>query len=390
MWLKWLKGAFDKSRVHDAVVPREEQETVQKPDWRVWDAASWASQRSFEWHCTSARRTRSPHPTGKQTTHEFPGEGDQCLSLVPSMVDGSVSSPRVLVVPSAKNCGNSSQFQLYLPKSVSTGIPVRQLTFKEAECPVDKLVLLGRLHHAAPVSTKSTHSGQYIDTVLLSQLSDANAAGHKTASAANASTAVDDDGSRATCLQLLHLEGQWEQLVGRGGCPMVGPRCVPQVLHPPHPVFPTLLQRQLTQRVAVTCQRPNHLHREKTVCAPHFWQVPLTLHLGVLNQVGDHDNGRGPFLPHHGPEVGHRVGQGSLGGDVGARLAPVATQVVGIDVLLLLLYATPQSHPAVFIWQYAPVSVLGPTASNFSSLRVVHRDVPELWVQGCHIGETSL
>jgi len=45
-----------------------------------------------------------------------------------------------------------------------------------------------------------------------------------------------------------------------------------------------------------------------------------------------HDDGAGPLFPDHAPEVGERLRQRSLRGDVGAR-ATVAVDVVGVDVV---------------------------------------------------------
>ena len=57
--------------------------------------------------------------------------------------------------------------------------------------------------------------------------------------------------------------------------------------------------------------------------SPHPW---------LLLQSGHHDDGVGPLLPHHPPEVAQRLRQRALSGDVGVLL-PVAVDVVGVDVV---------------------------------------------------------
>ena len=41
----------------------------------------------------------------------------------------------------------------------------------------------------------------------------------------------------------------------------------------------------------------------------------ILYHLLFFLQLGEHDNSRGSLLPHHVPEVAHRVHHGALGGD---------------------------------------------------------------------------
>lgn len=59
-----------------------------------------------------------------------------------------------------------------------------------------------------------------------------------------------------------------------------------------------------------------------------FTLLPLRLktHLILLLQVGDHHYDWAFLLPHHPPEVPHRVHSGTLCGDVGLLLAAVALQ----------------------------------------------------------------
>ena len=47
----------------------------------------------------------------------------------------------------------------------------------------------------------------------------------------------------------------------------------------------------------------------------------------VLHQPGYHDDGGGALLPNHAPERHERLGDGTLGGDVGA-FASVPVQLV--------------------------------------------------------------
>lgn len=74
------------------------------------------------------------------------------------------------------------------------------------------------------------------------------------------------------------------------------------------------------------------------ICLPPSQNSSVTLgrnqttHPALLLQSGHHNDGVGPLLPHHPPEVTERLWQWTLSGNVGVLLA-VAVDVVAIDVV---------------------------------------------------------
>ena len=58
----------------------------------------------------------------------------------------------------------------------------------------------------------------------------------------------------------------------------------------------------------------------------------ITLYPAPLLQLGQHDNSGRPLLPYHPPEIGERLRERTLRGDVGVLL-PVPVAVVGVDVV---------------------------------------------------------
>lgn len=67
------------------------------------------------------------------------------------------------------------------------------------------------------------------------------------------------------------------------------------------------------------------LHSANNMCTKDNEAPRRNEDLCILDEVGNHDDGRCPLLPHHGPEVVHCVREGPLGGDVGARSTSDAT-----------------------------------------------------------------
>lgn len=89
-------------------------------------------------------------------------------------------------------------------------------------------------------------------------------------------------------------------------------------------------------------------------------------HLTMFHQLCQHDDNVGVHLPHHSPEILHRLGQRSLCRDVSSPVT-IAVNVAGVDVVRALDAANQlQGDPRVLVGQREQDSILALVARQLT------------------------